>query len=160
MKAKLTALLLAGIAGSLAFAGDGPSTKPAAVYPLTKCVISDEALPTDGSAIVEKIDGREVHFCCKDCVKAFKKDTEASHKAMDKKIVEATKASYSLHECVVSGEKLGGMGDPIYYVYRPTNQLVEFCCKDCVKQFEKNPEPSLAKIAKAEEAMKAEKAKS
>jgi YHS domain-containing protein len=147
MKTQISALFALSLVSVFAFGGD-PTTKPAAAYPLTKCVISDEALPAEGT-VIESIDGREVRFCCADCVAVFKKDTEASHKLMDKKIIEASKATYPLKECVVSGEALGGMGETVMHVYRPTNQLVEFCCASCTKQFEKNPAPYLAKLSKA-----------
>ncbi len=155
MKFRTSALFDVLTVAAFAFAGD-PTTKPAAPYPLTKCVVSDEALPTDGTAIVEQIDGREVQFCCKACVSGFKKDLAASHKKMDEKIIEASKATYSLKTCLVSDEGLGSMGDPILYVHRPTNQLVEFCCKSCVKAFEKEPAKYLPKL---EEAPKATDAK-
>lgn len=151
-KIQFAALLVTCTVTALASADGGPTTKPVDTYPLTKCVISDEALPTDGSAKIEMIDGREVRFCCADCVKEFMKDSKAGHELMDKKIVEATKATYPLKECLVSGEKLGEMGEPVMYVYRPTNQLVELCCKSCIKPFEKDPKPFLAKLDEASKA--------
>jgi len=42
---------------------------------------------------------------------------------------------YPSKKCIVSDEKLGGMGEPIVKVYN--GQEVKFCCKDCVKEFEK-----------------------
>jgi YHS domain-containing protein len=147
MKLAMSMILAASALTAFAFAEE-PTTKPATVYPLTACVISKEPLPAEG-ATVKMIDGREVRFCCEKCVAAFEKDPQASHKKMDEQIVEASKASYPLKDCLVSGEPLGGMGEPVKYVHRPTNQLVQFCCSSCVKQFEKNPAPYLAKLEKA-----------
>jgi hypothetical protein len=45
--------------------------------------------------------------------------------------------SYTSDKCVVSGNKLGSMGDPVTKVYG--NQEVKFCCKPCVAKYEKNP---------------------
>lgn len=45
--------------------------------------------------------------------------------------------------CPVSGEKLGGMGSPVSVIYK--GELVELCCRGCVKDFEKDPEGVLAK---------------
>lgn len=63
------------------------------------------------------------------------------------------KAEYPLKTCVVSDEEFGGsMGQPIDYVYQQTGQpdrLVRFCCKDCRKDFDKDPAQYLKKIDEA-----------
>ncbi len=63
------------------------------------------------------------------------------------------KAEYPLKTCVVSGDELGGeMGEAVDYVYRQEgkpDRLVRFCCRRCVKKFEKDPAPSLQKIDEA-----------
>ena len=73
----------------------------------------------------------------------------------------AEKAAYPLTTCVVSGDKLvGDMGGPIDYIYKQAGQpdrLVRFCCKDCIKDFEKEPAKYLKKIDEAA-AMKAKPA--
>jgi YHS domain-containing protein len=56
--------------------------------------------------------------------------------------------AYPLDVCAVSGEKLGSMGEPIRIVHQ--GQEVKFCCKDCVKEFEANPEEFMLKIMTAE----------
>lgn len=60
-----------------------------------------------------------------------------------------TAPEYPLKTCVVSDEKLGGMGDIIHYNHQVKGQPdreVQFCCKMCVPQFKKNPAKYLAKI--------------
>jgi YHS domain-containing protein len=52
---------------------------------------------------------------------------------------------YPLKTCVVSGEKLGEMGKPVTLVYK--GQEMKFCCKDCVKDFKKNPDKYIKKLA-------------
>jgi len=52
---------------------------------------------------------------------------------------------YPLKTCVVSGEKLGEMGDP--YVFTRDGQEVKLCCKSCLKDFNKNPSKYMKKIA-------------
>ena len=52
--------------------------------------------------------------------------------------------AYPLTTCVVSGEELGSMGDPIEYDHNGTT--VKFCCKNCIKDFEADPEKFLAKL--------------
>jgi YHS domain-containing protein len=51
---------------------------------------------------------------------------------------------YPLTTCVVSGEELGGMGEPVTYDYKGTT--VKFCCKDCIPKFEKEPDRYLGKL--------------
>jgi hypothetical protein len=54
------------------------------------------------------------------------------------------KAAYPLDTCVVSDEKLegGDMGAPVDFVYKQEgkpDRLVRFCCKNCIKKFNKEP---------------------
>ena len=66
-----------------------------------------------------------------------------------------TKSVYPLKTCVVSGGKLGGMGNPVAYVYKQAGQPdreVMFCCKACIRKFEKEPARFLAKLDAAETA--------
>ncbi len=55
---------------------------------------------------------------------------------------------YPLKTCVVSGEKLGEMGEA--YVYKYKDREIKFCCKDCVKDFNKNPAKYIKKLEEAE----------
>ena len=66
----------------------------------------------------------------------------------------AANAAYPLTTCVVSGDKLedNTMGGPVDYFYKETgkpDRLVRFCCKDCVKDFEKEPAKFLKQIDEA-----------
>jgi hypothetical protein len=63
---------------------------------------------------------------------------------------------YTLKTCVVSGDKLGEMGDPFVYTYK--DREIKFCCKGCVKDFNKDPQKYIKLIDEAE--AKAKKAKS
>ena len=51
---------------------------------------------------------------------------------------------YPLITCVVSGEKLGSMGDPVIIEHNGTE--VRFCCKKCIKKFKSDPATYLAKL--------------
>ena len=62
---------------------------------------------------------------------------------------------YPLKTCLVSGEKLGEMGDPFVYEYQ--GREIKFCCKGCLKDFNKDPEKYIKKIDEA--AAKAKKPK-
>ncbi len=52
---------------------------------------------------------------------------------------------YNKKTCIVTDNKLGSMGTPITKVYG--SQEVKFCCKPCIKKFEKDPKKYLAKLA-------------
>jgi YHS domain-containing protein len=54
---------------------------------------------------------------------------------------------YPLKTCVVSGEELGKMGEPMRFIFK--GQEIKFCCKGCDKDFQKEPEKFLQKIAAA-----------
>ena len=62
---------------------------------------------------------------------------------------------YTLKTCVVSGDKLGEMGDPFVYAYK--GREIKFCCKGCLKDFKKDPAKYIKMIDEAE--AKAKKAK-
>jgi YHS domain-containing protein len=40
--------------------------------------------------------------------------------------------------CPVSGDKVGDVGKPVYAQYE--GQTIAFCCKSCLKKFNKNPD--------------------
>ena len=60
----------------------------------------------------------------------------------------ATADTYPLTTCVVSGEELGGMGEPHVIVHEGTT--VKFCCKSCLKDFNEDPAKYIAMIKDAE----------
>jgi YHS domain-containing protein len=54
-----------------------------------------------------------------------------------------------LTTCPVSGDKLGGdMGAPFEFEYK--GQEVKLCCKNCKKDFDKNPSKYMKKIRAAD----------
>lgn len=153
LSSALLALSLTGTA--LAFQQAAPastSTTPEAEviarqlpsYPLTQCPISHEGLDAMGKPVDMVHEGRLVRLCCKSCVKAFKKDPAVVLKTIDEAVVKAQLASYPLKTCPISGEELGGMGEPIDYVHG--TRLVRFCCKNCLKEFQKEPAKAMAKV--------------
>lgn len=121
--------------------------KSVATYSLDYCIVSGEKLGAMGEPVVKTYDGREVKFCCNDCVKTFEKDRAKWTKKLDDAVSAAQRDDYPLETCVVSGEKLGGMGAPTEYVYQ--NRLVRFCCDGCIKTFNKDPQKYLAMLYSA-----------
>ena len=55
--------------------------------------------------------------------------------------------SYPLTTCVVSHDEVGGTSDTVDALY--DGRLIRFCCKGCVKSFNKNPEKYLKEIDSA-----------
>ncbi len=52
---------------------------------------------------------------------------------------------YLLDVCIVSGEKLGSMGEPVVLLHE--GQEIKLCCKSCKPDFEKEPAKFLGKLA-------------
>lgn len=62
-------------------------------------------------------------------------------------IVAQQKPAYPLATCVISGEKLGSMGDPVEHVVE--GRLVRLCCEGCVAAVNKDPKAAIAKVDEA-----------
>ena len=54
---------------------------------------------------------------------------------------------YKLETCIVSGEKLGEMGEPFVFVHE--GQEIKLCCKSCMKKFDKDPAKFLKKLTES-----------
>jgi hypothetical protein len=52
---------------------------------------------------------------------------------------------YPLDVCVVSGEELGSMGEPVVIVHE--GRQIKFCCAECLPSFNKDPEKYLSKLS-------------
>src|SRR3954471_2508618 len=62
---------------------------------------------------------------------------------------------YTLKTCPVSDEKLGEMGKPFAFTHE--GREIKLCCKDCQKDFKKDPAKYIKKIEKAEAKAKEKK---
>ena len=62
---------------------------------------------------------------------------------------------YPLETCVVSGEKLGSMGEP--FVIKPNGRTVKLCCSKCLKEFNADPAKYIAILDEAEKKSNAAK---
>jgi len=115
-------------------------------YPLETCVVSGEKLGGEMGAPVDFIyKNRLIRFCCKDCKPEFLKDPAKAVAKLDQAVIAKQGPAYPVATCVVSGEKLGGdMGPPVDVVVG--NRLVRFCCKECQKDFRKDPLKYLGKL--------------
>jgi len=61
---------------------------------------------------------------------------------------QAPAGEYPLDVCVVSGDKLGAMGDPIVITHE--GREVRFCCAGCVPKFKAEPAKYLAMLDAAQ----------
>jgi YHS domain-containing protein len=137
----LAAALLAAPWTALAADKDKKAESPKP-YPLDTCVVTDEALGGMGEPYVFIEAGREIKLCCKSCLKDFNKNKA---KMLAKVDAAASKVkAYPLDTCLVSGDKLGGMGDPYAFVRK--GQEGKLCCKACLKEFDKSPATYLKKL--------------
>lgn len=118
----------------------------AADYPLATCVVTGNEL---GEKPVNHVyRNRLVRFCCPDCVKKFQAAPGTYLLKLEQaRAAKEAEAKYPLDTCVVSGQKLGQMGDPV--VIQHEGQEVRFCCGGCVNAFKKDPAKYLAKIEAA-----------
>ncbi len=110
-------------------------------YPLKNCVVNPgDPLDIEGAHDVSVryvYYNRLVRFCCDGCTGKFESNPEKFLAVIDEAVIEQQTKDYPLTTCVISGEKLGTMGDPIDKVY--ANRLVRFCCEPCVAEFEEDP---------------------
>lgn len=59
---------------------------------------------------------------------------------------------YPLDTCIISGDKLGGMSEPVVFLYQTNgiNQEIKFCCPMCKSEFLKSPDKYMKIIQQAE----------
>jgi YHS domain-containing protein len=116
-------------------------------YPMTTCPVSKEPLDAMGGAVDHVHNNRLVRFCCKGCLGDFRKDPAAYLGALDEAVIAQQTKSYPLSSCMISGLKLGTMGEPVDYIL--ANRLVRFCCGGCVGTFNRGPAAHLETLTKA-----------
>ncbi len=58
--------------------------------------------------------------------------------------VNSTAKPYPLNDCIVSENELGSMGKPLAIVHE--GQTIKFCCKPCIKKFNRQPEKYLVRL--------------
>jgi len=73
MKKLFLPLTVAALFVGCASSSDHSATAGAKPYPLKVCLVSDEKFD-HGNPVVKIVNGQEIKFCCKDCVKDFDKD--------------------------------------------------------------------------------------
>lgn len=127
-----------------------------AAYPMERCPVEGAQL---GESAVNHVHGtRLMRFCSDACVATFKKDPEEGVRKLETAYIASQRAKYPLATCLVmEDEKIDAEGDPIDHLYG--TRLVRFCCKKCVREFEKEPTKYLAKLDDAAKAKRESEAK-
>ena len=116
-------------------------------YPLKTCPVTGETL---GDKAVDHVSGtRLVRLANADAVAQFDKDPRSALAKVDKALIDAQRPSYRLKKCVVSDEALEGDPSMVAVDYLYGTQLVRFCCKSCIRTFEKDPAAYMKKLAAA-----------
>lgn len=104
--------------------------------------------PLGDKPIIYQHEGRELRFTDQKSLDTFKADPAKYLPKVDELMVKQQTPFYPMNTCMVSGDKLGGeMGKAVDVIYK--NRLVQFCCKDCVKDFQKDPAKYIAKLDEA-----------
>lgn len=110
-------------------------------YPLDTCIVSGEKLGADAVTVILKDqpdalqEGRQLKFCCKDCVAKFEADRRQYLPKLDAAIIAQQRATYPLDRCLVMlDEKLGQ--DSKAFVYG--NRCYLACCSKCINNFQKS----------------------
>jgi YHS domain-containing protein len=113
-------------------------------YPMTTCLVTTEETlqGEDATPINAVVNNRLVRFCCKGCIRKFKKDPDRYLKTLDEAVIARQGKDYPVEMCLVSQEVLGA--DPTDVVV--ANRLVRTCCKGCIRALRKNPAKYLAKL--------------
>ena len=114
------------------------------MYPLDTCIVTGAKFSAEKPPVDYLYNNRLVRFCSTSQIAKFKENPAKYMAALDKAVVEQQTTSYPLDTCVVTGQKLGGMGEPVSHVW--ANQLVKFCCKGCIPQFNKDPRQYMVKV--------------
>ena len=124
------------------------------LYPDANCIVMpDDELtdPRGPEAMSEKnevIGNRLYRFCCKTCIRRFKRNSEKYVTILDKLVIEDQRATYPIDVCVISGRPLGG--NPQEFVV--ANRMVRTCCAGCTTRVKNDPTASIAMIDKARKA--------
>lgn len=116
-------------------------------YPTDTCVIDGKKLGSMGDPVNIVVENRLVRLSCGACLKELHADHAKAIAKLDEAVIAKEKPHYPLETCVVSGKKLGEMGEPVEYIH--AGHLVRLCCKKCVAGFEKEPGKYLEMLEKA-----------
>ncbi len=111
-------------------------------YPLDTDIVSGDPLGDSPIDIIHN--NRLVRFSSQMSAQKFYRDPDKIIAKLDEAVIAKQVDSYPLDTCVIAGESLTAMGEPIQIV--AANRLVQFCCAGCVDKFWKDPHAAFQKI--------------
>jgi hypothetical protein len=157
MKKILTRSVLATLAfAGIAFAGFGSAATvdeeayavvkaQAPAYPVRTCIVDGTRFSAEMQPVPYVKFGRLLYLCSsEECKKKVEADPEPFFAKVKDAVIAVQKPIYPLTTCIVSGEELGSMGEPIDAVHG--TRLVRLCCKGCKKGLAAKPDEFIAKI--------------
>ena len=119
-------------------AKETPKESPKQLHSQTLCPVMGGKID---STVFADIQGQRVYFCCKGCPEKMKADPD---KYFKKTAAEGVLFENIQATCPVSGEKLENK--TIYSDY--DGRRIYFCCKQCVADFNKDPQKYLTAMDK------------
>ena len=112
-------------------------------YPLDNCPVGG-LLGSMGEPVNFIYMNRLVRFCCSACEDSLVANPAEYMAKLDAAYADQQRDDYALDTCVVTGAKLGSMGDPVELV--AGTKLVRFCCESCFPKFKSSPAEFLVKL--------------
>lgn len=112
-------------------------------YPMDNCPVGGP-LGSMGDPVNFIHMNRLVRFCCSACEDSLVANPAEYMAKLDAAYADQQRDDYALDTCVVTGAKLGSMGDPVELV--AGTKLVRFCCAGCLPKFKANPAEFLVKL--------------
>lgn len=125
----------------------------------TTCPLTGEKIDP---VVTTQYKGKTVAFCCEDCIKDFKKDPDKYMKKIEAEQAKARKEGEKKDEKKdeKKGEQPSAAGKPVnkFCAIEQENEVdptvtttykgktVGFCCEDCIKKFQANPDAYMAKL--------------
>jgi YHS domain-containing protein len=146
----LVVCLVLGLTCSLSFAAADKAKDAEKAKPINK------KCPVEGGdvdpAVTTVYKGKTIGFCCDTCPPDFKKDPEKFMKKVNEELAaekkdgakkgEGEKKQAELNtKCPVSGDDVDKEVTETY-----KGRTIAFCCKDCVKDFKKDPDKYVKKL--------------
>ncbi len=144
----LLALATTLIAGLFAAQAQDAPKRVGDPYPLATCPVTGRPV-ADASTVTA--DGREVKFCCPNCIATFNADPKVYLDKLDAAIIDDQMKVYPRHAtCVVmTDEELSDPLGPDAADAKPLvvgNRLFRICCKKCIAKIKKDPQKFLATL--------------
>lgn len=136
-----SAVVAVGLCAGVATAADERVGDP---YPLAADPVTGESLVEVAEPVVVIHEGRQIHFADQESASTFTASPAEYLAKVDQQIIAQQKPNYPLDTCVVSGEKLGSMGEPVDVVVG--NRLVRLCCAGCEDQVRAEPDKYIEKL--------------